>query len=115
MTDVYFITRYVQLRDRVTYPTERGTLALIRHLGEAGSLDAGAAQQLFDGYLFLRRLDHWMRLLLDRPTSVLPASQTALADLVRSLELDSLEAFEREYDRHTTIIRTIFSSVFTSI
>ena len=111
MTDVYFITRYLQLRDHVTYPTERGTLALIQHLGEIGSLDAEASRQLYDGYLFLRRLDHWMRLLLDRPTSHLPASQTALVDIVRSLELDSLDAFEREYKHHTTTIRTIFTKV----
>src|SRR5262249_15779432 len=29
MTDVYFVTRYLQLRDQVYFPPERGTIALI--------------------------------------------------------------------------------------
>jgi glutamate-ammonia-ligase adenylyltransferase len=112
MSDVYFITRFLQLRDRVSFPTENGTLALIHHLGECGSLDEDAANHLFAGYIFLRRLDHWMRLLLDRPTPVLPASQVALNDIVRSLGLSSIEEFEHQYEHHTRAIRSVYARVF---
>jgi glutamine synthetase adenylyltransferase len=52
MSDVYFVTRYLQLRDRISFPTERGTAALIVHLGESGALDAESVRALFEGYGF---------------------------------------------------------------
>jgi glutamate-ammonia-ligase adenylyltransferase len=112
MTDVYFITRYLQLRDRIYFPTERGTAALIAHLGETGSLDDESARVLFEGYSFLRRLDHWMRLLLDRPTPLLPASNVALGDLARALGLASVEEFEQQLAAHTSDIRAVYDRVF---
>src|SRR6185503_8595122 len=112
MTDVYFITRYLQLRDRVRFPTEQGTAALIAHLGETGSLDDESARVLFEGYSFLRRLDHWMRLLLDRPTPFLPASNVALGDLARALACASVEEFEQQLVAHTSAIREVYDRVF---
>lgn len=113
MTDVYFITRYIQLRDRIAFPSERGTTALIKHLGERGALADDDAQKLFDGYSFLRRIDHWMRLLLDRPTSVLPASQIALADITQALMLPSIAEFDLQYAHHTREIRQLFNRIFS--
>ncbi len=112
MTDVYFITRYLQLRDRIYFPTEQGTAALIAHLGETGSLDDESARVLFEGYSFLRRLDHWMRLLLDRPTPFLPASNIALGDLARALACASVEEFEQQLAAHTSAIREVYDRVF---
>jgi glutamine synthetase adenylyltransferase len=112
MTDVYFITRYLQLRDRVAFPTEQGTAALVKHLGNSGLLDADSAKELFAGYTFLRRLDHWMRLLLDRPSQLLPASQVALGDIARSLGLSSIADFERCYAYHRSAIRAVYKRVF---
>ena len=111
MTDVYFITRYLQLREKLAFPTEEGTTALVTYLGVCGLLDDESARKLFEGYTFLRRLDHWMRLLLDRPTQVLPASQVALGDIARSLGLSSIEDFEREYSSHTAAIREVYHRV----
>ncbi|HEY7543949.1 MAG TPA: hypothetical protein VID27_03660, partial [Blastocatellia bacterium] len=112
MIDVYFVTRYLQLRDGVYYPPERGTLALIDYLGERGSLVKDAARSLFEGYTFLRRLDHWMRLLLDRPTPVLSASNAALVDLARALGLGSGEEVERLLAQNLSSIRQVYESVF---
>ena len=112
MTDVYFITRYLQLRDRIYYPPERGTTALIKYLGERGALREEQAETLFEGYSFLRRLDHWMRLLLDRPSPVLPASHVALGAIARALALDRAEAVEREHARHSALIREVYDQVF---
>jgi glutamate-ammonia-ligase adenylyltransferase len=112
MTDVYFITRYLQLRDRIDYPPERGTSSLIKHLGERGALREEQAETLFEGYYFLRRLDHWMRLLLDRPGPVLPASQVALGAIARALALDRAEAVECELEHQTARIREVYDQVF---
>jgi glutamate-ammonia-ligase adenylyltransferase len=112
MTDVYFVTRYLQLSERIDYPPAEGTVALIRHLGERGALDAASTEALFAGYTFLRRLDHWMRLLLDRPTPVLPASHVALNDLARALGIASLDAFEQQLAHHLAAIRAVYDRVF---
>ena len=112
MTDVYFVTRYLQLRDRIYFPPERGTSALIVHLGEHGALDDAAARTLFEGYGFLRRLDHWMRLLLDRPTPVLPASSVAVRDIARALDISSAEELEQLFSRHTERIDEVYNLVF---
>ena len=112
MTEVYFITRYIQLRDRIYFPTERGTTALIKHLGDVGAIDEGAARILFEGYWFLRSLDHWMRLLMDRARPVLPASAVAMGDIARALGMDSGEELERALAQHTSAIRGIYDGVF---
>jgi glutamate-ammonia-ligase adenylyltransferase len=112
MTDVYFVTRYLQLRDRIYFPPENGTAALVAHLGELGALDGESAARLFDGYTFLRRLDHWMRLLLDRPGPSLPASSIARRDLTRALGLPSVSAFEEAFAHHTSAIREVYDGVF---
>ena len=112
MSDVYFVTRYLQLRDRIYFPPEQGTAALVAHLGELSSLDGVSARPLLAGYTFLRGLDHWMRLLLERPSSTLPASAVALQDITRALGLSSVEEFERAFNRHTTEIREVYDRVF---
>jgi glutamate-ammonia-ligase adenylyltransferase len=112
MTDVYFITRFLQLRDKFAFPTEEGTSALVQYLGKHHLLDEESTRKLFAGYTFLRKLDHWLRLLLDRPTQVLPASQVALGDIARSLGLSSIEEFERQYTYHTSAIREVYQQVF---
>ncbi|MEK6286767.1 MAG: hypothetical protein AABO57_13595 [Acidobacteriota bacterium] len=112
MIDVYLVTRYLQLRDRIYYPPEMGTTALIAHLGEYGALDRDEARVLFEGYTFLRRLDHWMRLLLDRPSPMLPASSIALGDITRALGLSSSEDFELAFVHQTGAIHKVFERVF---
>jgi len=112
MTDVYFVTRYLQLCEQIYFSPDQGTVALIGHLGERGALDAASMHALFAGYTFLRRLDHWMRLLLDRPTPVLPASHIALNDLARALGIASLDAFEVQLTQHLTAIRAVYNRVF---
>jgi glutamate-ammonia-ligase adenylyltransferase len=111
MSDVYFVTRYLQLRDRIYFPPEQGTAALVAHLGERGSLDSESAKLLLAGYIFLRGLDHWMRLLLERPSPTLPASSVVLGDITRALGLSSVEEFERTLTRHTTAIHEVYDRV----
>jgi [glutamine synthetase] adenylyltransferase / [glutamine synthetase]-adenylyl-L-tyrosine phosphorylase len=112
MTDVYFVTRYLQLRDRIYFPPEKGTTALIEHLGERGSLDRNAARVLFEGYTFLRSLDHWMRLLQDRPGPMLPASSIALGDISRALGMTSAEEVDVAFVHHTDAIHKVYEGVF---
>jgi glutamate-ammonia-ligase adenylyltransferase len=111
MTDVYFITRYLQLRDRVYFPPEHGTTRLIEHLGAGGHLDPASTRVLLEGYGFLRRLDHWLRLLLDRPGPDLPASQVSLREITRAMGFATIEEFERAYAEHTSAVRGVYEKV----
>ncbi len=112
MTDVYFITRYLQLREQIYFAPEQGTMALIADLGARGVLSAESTRALLEGYGFLRRLDHWIRLLVDRPMPVLPASDIALRDIAQALGFDGAEAVERETAHHTEAIRKVYELTF---
>ncbi|HMZ79704.1 MAG TPA: hypothetical protein PLL06_08385, partial [Acidobacteriota bacterium] len=110
MMDVYFITRYVQMRDGIPDPLEYGTIALIDNLITRQAIRPEAGRILRDGYNFLRTLDHAMRLLVERHTSRLPA-QTEL--LARILKYRGASAFEEDYQRHTKAIRTVYLETFS--
>lgn len=112
MSDVYFITRYLQLRDRIDFPTELGTRSLILRLGELSILDSESTETLFEGYWFLRRLDHWMRLLLDRPSPELPSSAIALTDLAKAMSISTAEVLETQLEGHMKAIRAVYDKIF---
>ncbi|MBX7219167.1 MAG: hypothetical protein K1Y36_04410 [Blastocatellia bacterium] len=109
MVDVYFITRYLQIRDAVPDPPTYGTIALIEHLRKNSSLETEMAQTLTSGYGFLRKLDHALRLLSERRTSRLPSQTETLA---RLLKLPGSSVFEEEYAQQTKAIRACYQHVF---
>jgi glutamate-ammonia-ligase adenylyltransferase len=111
MIDVYFITRYMQLRDPTYFPPEKGTLALILHLGESGLLSPSSTATLYEGYAFLRSLDHWMRLLLNRMNSLLPASEQLLKELAQAMGLGSASKLEELCCKHTSQIRHTYNQI----
>jgi glutamine synthetase adenylyltransferase len=53
-----------------------------------------------------------MRLLLDRPTPVLPASSTALKDLATAMNVDTSEELEQAVAAHTSSLRRVFNTIF---
>jgi glutamate-ammonia-ligase adenylyltransferase len=108
MTDAYFVTRYLQLAHRIYFPPELGTGALIEHLAERRALAPDDASDMLEGYTFLRRLDHWIRLLVDRPTPKLPASTRALRDIGIAMEVESAEQLETTLQEVTHRMRRVF-------
>jgi glutamate-ammonia-ligase adenylyltransferase len=110
MMDVYFATRFLQLKHRIAEPDERGTLRLIDYLKERGVLTDDEHQILYDGYSFLRRLDHALRLLFDRPTETFPLNRSALADLAEFLK-SSAEELESEHRTHRQRIRSVYEEI----
>ncbi len=86
MLDVYFASRYLQLRDNVPdQEPDRSTAATLARLRDAGCLDATDFRALADGYRFLRGLDHALRLTAAR-SARLPAAldHPLLQDLARA-------------------------------
>jgi [glutamine synthetase] adenylyltransferase / [glutamine synthetase]-adenylyl-L-tyrosine phosphorylase len=111
MLDVYFATRYLQLKHQIHDPPERGTLQLIDHLLTCGVLEARQRQALFEGYAFLRRTDHGLRLLFERPRAVAPANRDQLRLLARLLGFESVEEWEQAHRSHTTLIRQVYDHI----
>ncbi len=111
MMDVYFITRYLQLREGIQEPEAPGTITLIDELVKARAIDPDHHRVLRDGYLFLRRVDHALRLIFDARKAILPANSKRLSELSRWLELGSGSELEEAYRHHTRAIRTVFEQV----
>ena len=113
MLDVYFATRYLQLRDDVQdNGTDRSTLTTLTRLRDAGSLNAANYRTLAEGYATLRTLDHHLRLIAGR-SSRLPAAadHALLQDLSRSTGHDSATALTDSLRNHMTGIRTAYDQI----
>ena len=67
MLDVYFATRYLQLRDNLPDEgADRSTVSTLARLHAAGSLQTEDYEVLRSGYALLRTVDHEQRLLMGR-------------------------------------------------
>ncbi len=90
MLDVYFATRYLQLRDGV--PDEggdRSTHATLERLRLAGSLAVQDYNLMNAGYAHLRTLDHYLRLIIGRSTRLPAAGHPALDYIARQMNYSS--------------------------
>jgi [glutamine synthetase] adenylyltransferase / [glutamine synthetase]-adenylyl-L-tyrosine phosphorylase len=86
MLDVYFATRYLQLRDDVSDEGEdRSTAATLERLHAAGSLNLEDFAALSSGYALLRSIDHQLRLILGRQARLPAIDHPAAGDLARRL------------------------------
>lgn len=85
--DIEFLVQGLQLanlaRHRALY--EANTLRAIAALRKADILPAETAANLRENYIFLRRLEHFLQLLDDRQTHILPQSPQQLTALARRL------------------------------
>jgi glutamate-ammonia-ligase adenylyltransferase len=114
MLDVYFATRYLQLRDDVPDEGEdRSTATTLERLRATGSLDAKDFAALSDGYVLLRSIDHHLRLILGRQSRLPAMDHPALGDIAGQLGFESgvslnetlverMEAIHEAYDRIMT-------------
>ena len=112
MLDVYFASRYLQLRDEVMDEGEdRSTAFTLERLREEGSLSEDDFLVLSSGYSLLRSIDHNLRLIITRRSTRLPDPNHAAAkdvaarvgfesvdDLQQTLT-DQMRAIRASYDR----------------
>ena len=112
MLDVYFATRYLQLRDNVPDAgPERSTAATLQSLRDAGSLSAEQFAVLREGYEFLRALDHRLRLVVGRSTRLPAAEHSVLQDVARGLGYDAPEALLNDLKGHTSRLRLAYDTL----
>jgi glutamate-ammonia-ligase adenylyltransferase len=113
MLDVYFATRYLQLRDDVTDEGEdRSTLATLERLEVSGSLDPHDCQSLSRGYELLRSVDHHLRLIVGKVAALPSTDYPVYREIARRLAFETpadlsetlherMRAIREAYDRIT--------------
>lgn len=87
LVDIEFLTQMLQLTYGFRFPKlrRRETLAALKALREEKILKREEYQLLFDGYLFLRRLDHRLRLERDQSIDAFEAQPGRLDGIARAL------------------------------
>jgi glutamate-ammonia-ligase adenylyltransferase len=114
MLDVYFATRYLQLRDNVPDDGEdRTTLHTIRRLREAGSLGETEFQALHHGYELLRAADHQARLIVGRSATLPALEQSTFADIAIRLGFSSSEELSTGLRARMSEIRAAYDRIMT--
>ena len=90
LVDIEFVTQMLQLAHGHRYPAlkRRGTLDALKGLRDANILKASEFNLLHDGYLFLRRLDHRLRLEQDQSIDAFEADPARLDGIGRTLGYD---------------------------
>ena len=90
MLDVYFATRYLQLRDDVPDEGEnRSTLATLERLEASGSLETSDYEALSAGYELLRSVDHHLRLIAGKVAALPSTDYPAYKEIAKRLGFDS--------------------------
>lgn len=112
MLDVYFATRYLQLRDNVMdHGEDRTTLRMVTSLREAGSISQEDHQTLSDGYNLLRAVDHQLRLIVGRSATLPALEQPAFADIARRLGYPTAEELANVLVERMKEIRTTYERI----
>jgi glutamine synthetase adenylyltransferase len=111
MLDVYFASRYLQLRDNVPdRPDDRSTVAMLAMLWEKGSLNEADHEVLNSGYAFLSELDHNIRLTTGRSRRV-PAAADILAMITAKMNIADPQTMLGELPIHRINIRRAYESI----
>lgn len=99
MLDVYFATRYLQLRDEVIDGGEdRSTALTLERLREEGSLTDDDFRTMSTGYSLLRSIDHNLRLIVGRSTRLPDPNHVTARDVAHRMGFPSVA------DLHQTLI-----------
>jgi len=113
MLDVYFATRYLQLRDDVADEGEnRSTLTTLARLEANGSLETRDFEALSQGYELLRSVDHHLRLIVGKVAALPAIDYPVFKEIARRLDFQTpaelseilrerMRAIREAYDRIT--------------
>ena len=112
MLDVYFATRYLQLRHDV--PDEgddRSTTTTLERLHATAALSTTAFEALHGGYVLLRSIDHYLRLILGRQARLPSVDHPALQDIAKLLGFKSAKVLHDSLVEKMQGIRAAYDDV----
>lgn len=112
MLDVYFASRYLQLRDNVhDDDDDRTTLATLQRLHAAGSLEEADFAVLNEGYALLRSVDHQLRLIVGRSARLPSPEHSAFRDIARRLAYHAAAELVEDLEVRMRRIREVYEKV----
>jgi [glutamine synthetase] adenylyltransferase / [glutamine synthetase]-adenylyl-L-tyrosine phosphorylase len=93
---------------------ERGILAVLRYLGDAGYLKPQEAADLATAYEFLRRVENRLQMARDQQTHDLPRSEPDRLRLAYSMGFDSWRSFSKTLEQQRGRVQQLFDAVFVA-
>jgi [glutamine synthetase] adenylyltransferase / [glutamine synthetase]-adenylyl-L-tyrosine phosphorylase len=125
LVDIEFLVQFLQLVHGPTTPAIRtgGTADALGALSAAGHLDAHEAEAVLEGWWFLRRLEHRLRIVHDRPIEHLPQGGRSLEILARRMgyHRDAAagtpgpgDALLADYRRITEAVRRVYDRILVT-
>lgn len=114
--EVEFIAQVFQLiwGGRETELRRGELLPVLRRLEAGGRLPADVVDQLTDGYVFLRRVEHRLQAVHDHQTHQLPDDELGQARLAYTMGFADPGSFVAELERHRERISGHFDAVISS-
>jgi glutamate-ammonia-ligase adenylyltransferase len=112
MLDVYFATRYLQLRDEI--PDEgddRSTAFTLERLRGEGALTEDDFTSLSSGYSLLRSVDHQLRLLIGRSSRLPDPDHASAMDVAKKLGFESGYALRDTLMDQMKAIRSAYNNI----
>ena len=112
MLDIYFATRFLQLRDDIPDDADnRATAPILDKLLKNGSLSGENYTTLMDGYNFFAALDHNIRLTVGRTTRVPIANRKALEVIGERMKIGAQEDLIELLMLHRLNVRNAFEAI----
>jgi [glutamine synthetase] adenylyltransferase / [glutamine synthetase]-adenylyl-L-tyrosine phosphorylase len=112
MLDVYFASRYLQLRDDVPDEGEdRSTAFTLERLREEGSLTEEDFSVLSNGYSLLRSIDHNLRLVTHRSTRLPDPNHIAARDVATRAGFTSVSEMQETVTEQMRAIREAYNRI----
>jgi len=112
LLDVYFVTRFLQLRDHLPNDSgNRSATATLDRLLQLSSLPKELHGDLSAGYTFLASLDHNIRLTVGRTSRIPDANRSALEAIASRMALSSTNELFDQLTLHRLSIRAAFESI----
>lgn len=114
LLDVYFVVRYLHLVSRTEVnAANRSTASKLEEFRAAGAISAEDFAGLSEGYAFLSDLDHNIRLMIGRVSSVPRANPAVLERIAARMNLSSAADLLERLTIHRLNIRAAFENVLT--
>ncbi|HJT26617.1 MAG TPA: hypothetical protein VJ784_04330 [Pyrinomonadaceae bacterium] len=112
MLDVYFASRYLQLRDEVMDEgDDRSTAFTLDRLREEGSLSEEDFVVLSSGYSLLRSIDHNLRLIVGRSTRLPDPNHPTAKDVALRAGFESVAEMQEELTEQMRAIRSAYNRI----
>lgn len=115
MLDVYFATRFLQLRDNVPdEDADRSTSNTVRRLHGRNSLTDQESEDLSNGYAFLSQLDHNLRLRVGRSSRLPLGNKKALELIASTMGISGIDVLLEALTIHRLNIRNSYDQIMAA-